>query len=64
MDEQGTPYVLEINSAPSLPYPYRQSCVAKAFDWMLDNREFNLNPFTRQPAGDDWKNYIHPAIRG
>lgn len=52
-------YTLEINSAPSQTSPYRQSCSAKAFDWIM-----NTGDKTRIPIGSSGKylKYIHPAI--
>ena len=37
VDADGRPYVLEINSAPSQTSPYRQECMAKAFDYIVRN---------------------------
>lgn len=59
VDAQGGAYVLEINSAPSQTSPYRQECVAKAFDYILANGKENL-PIT---AGlGDWKKWGHPCL--
>lgn len=54
-------YVLEINSAPSLPYPYRQKCVAKAFDWLLDTNNYRIKAFDHRPT-EGWRGIIHPAL--
>ena len=62
-DEDGRYYVIEINSAPSLPnltngdFSYRQRMMAKAFDWMV--REEEVPPVLDEP---NWRSYIHPAI--
>lgn len=55
----GKCYTLEINSAPSQTSPYRQSCSAKAFDWIMETGDK-----TRMPIGSSGKylKYIHPAI--
>lgn len=64
VDKNGRPYVIEINSAPSLPLlsngsvSYRQKCMAKAFAYIYENGKeyFNI------PEGDNWRDFIHPAI--
>lgn len=60
VDKDGFPYILEINSAPSQTSPYRQSCMAKGFDYMIDNGKDRMTV----KCGDNWRNYIHPAISG
>lgn len=57
-DEEGIPYILEINSAPSLTSPYRQSCMAKGFDYIIDNGK-DIIPVKEFKS---WKNYIHPSL--
>ena len=55
----GSVYVLEINSAPSQTSPYRQSCVAKVFDYIIENGKQSI------PLIEDRGNYrkfIHPAV--
>ena len=37
VDAAGRPYVLEVNSAPSQTSPYRQECMAKAFDYIVEH---------------------------
>lgn len=59
VDEEGLPYVIEINSAPSLTSDYRQECMAKAFDWIVDNGKERM---TINEQGQDYKNFIHPAV--
>lgn len=61
LDAEGVAWCVEANSAPSQTSPYRQSCVAKAFDYMTwsgcydtDMRE------VRHP--ETWKDAIHPAV--
>lgn len=60
LDKNGRPYVLEINSAPSQTSPYRQQCVAKAFDWLIKNGKEKL-PLGNKPV---WQSYIHPGVVG
>lgn len=60
-DEDGKPYVLEVNSAPSQTSPYRQSCLAKAFDYIVKNGKQH---FPSPAAYMGWKDVIHPAVRG
>lgn len=56
--EDGTPYVLEVNSAPSQTSPYRQSCVAKAFDYMIEKGK-EIIPCEQFKK---WRDVAHPAI--
>ena len=63
--EDGEFYVLEINSAPSLPMyegvpSYRQKCFARAFDW-----HYNENDWDRIGVFHDlgWHGYIHPGVQ-
>lgn len=58
VDKGNKPYVLELNAAPSLTSPYRQQCMAKLFDYMIDEGRKPL-PLGKK-AG--WRKYIHPAI--
>lgn len=60
VDEAGRSYVLEINSAPSLTSPYRQSCMAKGFMYILDNGNHHI-PIINT---DNYKNCIHPSLLG
>jgi len=62
MDAEGKPYVLEVNSAPSQTSPYRQSCVAKAFDYIIENGKQHFDDVPDSPRRT-YKSYIHPAIR-
>lgn len=63
VDAAGTAYVLEINSAPSQTSPYRQSCVAKALDYIAEAGEYKaFEPVVWNPR-KTYKSYIHPAIR-
>lgn len=58
VSESGEVYVLEINTAPALQSPYWVSCVAKAFDYMTNNR----NHIDVDIDGGNWRNFVHPAI--
>lgn len=59
VDAQGNAFVLEINSAPSQTSPYRQQCVAKAFDYILANGKGDIPVI----AGlGDWKKWGHPCL--
>lgn len=62
-DAEGNPYVLEVNSAPSQTSPYRQSCLAKAFDYIVQNGKKHFEDVKDGPKRT-WKSYIHPAVRG
>jgi len=60
VNAEGRAYCLEINSAPSQTSPYRQSCVAKVFDYIT------LNGNDKIPVvdnGGSYREFIHPAIR-
>lgn len=59
VDADGNCYVLEINSAPSLTSPYRQECMAKAFDYILDNGKERI-PLIEKKGG--YTKFIHPAL--
>lgn len=60
VDENGDCFVLEINSAPSQTSPYRQECMAKAFDYIMQNESKERIPVVQQRG--DWKKFIHPAL--
>ena len=60
VDAEGMPYVLEVNSAPSQTSPYRQQCVAKAFDYIVRN---GRQHFPNVEA-EGWRDVIHPALLG
>lgn len=59
VDAKGGCYVLEINSAPSLTSPYRQECMAKAFDYIVKNGKAKI-PLVDARGG--YKKFIHPAV--
>jgi glutathione synthase/RimK-type ligase-like ATP-grasp enzyme len=66
MTEGGTPYILEVNSAPSLTTPYRKQIFARAYEWAIRYiEEHNSKPKMRAEVPDtaDWKDYILPFIR-
>lgn len=60
-----TSYIIEINSAPSLPLKsdgdptHRQECMAKCIDWMLSNGRERI-PLIQGRGG--YTKFIHPAI--
>lgn len=60
VDADGKAYVLEINSAPSQTSPYRQGCMAKYFDWIVNN---DANHFEPVEHIRKWQDVIHPALR-
>ena len=59
IDADGQPYVLEINSAPSQTSPYRQECMAKCFDWLIEKGKASI-PIIEERG--NWKKFIHPAL--
>lgn len=61
VDQEGGCYILEINSAPSLTSPYRQECMAKAFDWIVEHGKDHI-PLTEERGG--YRKFIHPAVCG
>lgn len=63
VDAEGLPYVLEVNSAPSQTSEYRQRCVAKAFDYIINNGKAHF-PDVADGSRRTYKSYIHPAVRG
>ena len=58
VDADGMPYVLEVNSAPSQTSPYRQQCVAKAFDYIVRNGKQHFP----NVEAEGWRDIIHPAL--
>jgi hypothetical protein len=59
VDSEGKCYVLEINSAPSLTSPYRQECMTKCFDYIVQNGKDRI-PMTTDRG--NYKKFIHPAL--
>jgi glutathione synthase/RimK-type ligase-like ATP-grasp enzyme len=59
VDGNGEVYILEINSAPSLTSPYRQECMAKAFDYIIENGKERI-PLQHNRGG--YTKFIHPAV--
>jgi len=66
VDRDGRAYVIEINSAPSLPLlssgqvSYRQTCMAKTFAYIMQNGKEH---FASPENYDHWSQVIHPAIQ-
>lgn len=58
VDKDGNPFVLEVNSAPSMTSDYRQSVFAKAFDYIVNNG----NDYMESPKNKSWRDFAHPAI--
>lgn len=59
VDAEDNAYVLEINSAPSQTSPYRQECMAKCFDYLIEHGKQTIG-ITENLGG--WKKFIHPAL--
>jgi len=59
IDAEGRPYVIEINSAPSQTSPYRQECMSKCFDYLIEHGKAVI-PLTEARGG--WRKFAHPAI--
>ncbi len=60
VDEEGRNYILEVNSAPSQTSPYRQSCTAKAFDYIIKREDKKLIPLVEERGG--YRKFIHPGV--
>lgn len=67
VDRDGRAYVIELNSAPSLPLlsdgsvSYRQKCMAKCFKYISDNGKQHFDAPSQYAH---WSDVIHPAIQG
>jgi glutathione synthase/RimK-type ligase-like ATP-grasp enzyme len=59
----GSATCVEANSAPSQTSPYRQSCVAKAFDHMIEFEQWNTT-VVRHRNAKTWRDVIHPGLAG
>lgn len=65
MDAEGRAYVIELNSAPSLPFlsdgsiSYRQKCMAKGFMYIA---EHGKEHFDMPEQYNNWRDVIHPTI--
>lgn len=59
IQERDVPYVLEINSAPTITSEYRQSCLAKALAWTIGGQE---TPEVFPDRVKGWRRLVHPAI--
>lgn len=62
VDAEGKAFVLEANSAPSQTSPYRQSCVAKCFDYIVEKGKEHFPDVNFSPR-TTWKSTIHPALK-
>lgn len=61
MTKNDETYVLEINTAPQLTAEYWSTCVAKAFDYMVQNGNESIAIGEREGVSV-YRKYIHPAI--
>lgn len=55
----GSPYVLEVNTAPQTTGEYRQATIAKCLDYVLNGI------YHRLALGSDmnnWRDFVHPAL--
>ena len=65
IDRDGKAYVIELNSAPSLPFlsdgsmSYRQKCMGKTIRWMVEHGLDHMEA----DNFDNWRGVIHPAIQ-
>lgn len=56
-------YILEVNTSPHITADYWASCVAKAFDYTIDNNIMvAFDKSYDDLATAKWRNFIHPAI--
>lgn len=56
----GTPYVLETNSAPSQTSPYRQEMTGKCFEHIIQKENKERIPLIE--GRGNYKKFIHPAL--
>lgn len=59
VDGEGESYILEINSAPSLTSSYRQDCMSKCLNYMIDLGKETI-PLIEARGG--YRKFIHPAV--
>lgn len=59
VDAEGGCFVLEINSAPSLFSEYRQRCLAKVFDGIVEHGK-EMIPMIAATGG--YRKFVHPAV--
>lgn len=59
VDKEGECTILEINSAPSLTSEYRQQCMAKYFDYIIERGKDHIGI---EEIKGGYKKFIHPAI--
>ena len=60
VDGDGQAFIIEINSAPSLTSPYRQECMAKAFDYIIRTGSKERIPLIEERGG--YRKFISPAV--
>jgi len=64
LDDRGAAWCVEANSAPSQTSPYRQQCVARAFDHMITTDTVRLRD--RVPVPEfihGYRDVIHPGVQ-
>ena len=63
MHDGERPYVLEINSAPTLS-PYRANCYGRALKFSLDRGDLTVGPYEYDDVGliENWRQAIHPGL--
>lgn len=59
VDGDGECYILELNSAPSLTSDYRQQCMTKCFDYIVEHGK-EIIPLIQERGG--YRKFIHPAV--
>jgi len=59
VDADGYATILEINSAPSITSPYRQSCMAKLFDYIFTNGKERITLIGERGG---YRKFIHPSV--
>lgn len=60
VDKDNTPYVLEVNSAPSHTSPYRQLSTTKCIGWSIKNNIYTALPLNTEY--NKYMKYIHPGL--
>lgn len=58
-DSSNNVYVLEINSAPAMTSEYWTECVAKSFDYIVNNGSERIGTIEERGG---WRKFIHPCL--
>lgn len=61
-NDAGTPFIIELNSAPSQTSPYRQECVAKAIAYHAENGWDTLAVDQVVRQDNNYLRFIHPGV--